>query len=121
MPATVNAVETALRGALADRDERVHAFAHLSHVYPHGSSVYTTFLFRLAPTAAETLDRWRALKSAASAAIVAHGGTISRQHGVGTDHRPYLAAEKGPLGVAAIRAAAAVLDPDSLLNPGKLL
>jgi alkyldihydroxyacetonephosphate synthase len=121
VPAMVDAVETALRGALADRDERVHAFTHLSHVYPHGSSVYTTFLFRLAPTAAETLDRWRALKAAASAAIVAHGGTISHQHGVGTDHRPYLAAEKGPLGVAAIRAAAAVLDPDGLLNPGKLL
>ena len=36
-------------------------------------------------------------------AMVAHGGTISHQHGVGTDHRPYLEAEKGALGLAAIR------------------
>ena len=65
--------------------------------------------------------RWRRLKTAASEAIVAHGGTITHQHGVGTDHRPYLAAEKGALGIDAIRQALATFDPDGLLNPGKLV
>ena len=117
----VAAVEGALRGALLDQGERIHAFTHLSHVYPHGSSVYTTFLFRLGKDADASLCRWQALKSAASDAIVAHGGTISHQHGVGSDHRPYLAAEKGPLGMAALQQLILAYDPAGLLHPGKLV
>jgi hypothetical protein len=63
------------------------------------------------------LERWRRLKTAVSQAIVAGGGTISHQHGVGVDHAPYLAAEKGELGMALIRAAARELDPDAMMNP----
>ena len=48
-------------------------------------------------------------------AIVAHGGTISHQHGVGVDHAPYLEAEKGPLGLDLIRA---VGDLDVLVQDG---
>jgi alkyldihydroxyacetonephosphate synthase len=121
VPAMVEAVEGALRSALVDQGERVHAFTHLSHVYPHGSSVYTTFLFRLDRDADTTLSRWQALKTAACQAIVAHGGTISHQHGVGSDHRPYLAAEKGALGMAALQQLIAACDPAGLLNPGKLV
>jgi hypothetical protein len=35
---------------------------------------------------------------------VENGGTISHQHGVGTDHAPYLAAEKGELGLSSMQA-----------------
>jgi alkyldihydroxyacetonephosphate synthase len=121
VPAMVQAVEGALGGALADQGERVHAFTHLSHVYPSGSSVYTTFLFRLGRDVEDTSRRWQALKDAACAAIMAHGGTISHQHGIGSDHRPYLEAEKGMLGVAALRQLIAAFDPAGLLNPGKLV
>ena len=69
----------------------------------------------------QTLDRWQALKGAASRAILGAGGTISHQHGVGRDHLPYLEAEKGALGVAAIRQLAAAFDPAGMLNPGKLV
>jgi alkyldihydroxyacetonephosphate synthase len=61
------------------------------------------------------------LKDAASRVILAHGGTISHQHGVGADHAPYLAAEKGPLGMQALEALLGTFDPDGMLNPGKLL
>ena len=47
-------------------DERVHAFSHLSHVYPSGTSLYSTYVFRIAADPDETLDRWRRLKAAAS-------------------------------------------------------
>ena len=60
-------------------------------------------------------------KDAASQAIVANGGTISHQHGVGLDHRRYLADEKGELGIAAVSSVATCLDPDRRMNPGKLL
>jgi len=58
---------------------------------------------------------------AASEAIVAHGGTISHQHGVGSDHLPYLPAEKGEAGIAALRALGAHFDPAGIMNPGKLI
>jgi alkyldihydroxyacetonephosphate synthase len=115
------ALGPALRHGLDDLGERVHAFTHLSHVYPSGSSLYTTYAFRLAADPDETLERWRRLKRAASEVILAHGGTISHQHGVGRDHATYLAAEKGAVGMATLAATLKSLDPDGIMAPGVLL
>ncbi len=119
----VEVIETALRSGLEDIGERVLAFSHLSHTYPWGSNVYTTLLYRIPEHGhpEETLRRWRVLKAAASKAILAAGGTITHQHGIGTDHLPYLAAEKGPLGTAALRDLCRRFDPDGMMNPGKLV
>ena len=118
---TVAAIEKSIREALIPWNERVHVFTHLSHVYPTGSSIYTTFVFRLAQTPGETLDRWRALKQAGSKAVVSAGGTITHQHGIGTDHKQYLAAEKGEVGIAALQQIFSYFDPDRRMNPGKLV
>ncbi len=115
------ALENAATQALAASGERVHAYTHLSHVYAQGASVYTTFAYRLAGHFEQDYARWLSLKTAVCQAIVAHGGTISHQHGVGTDHAPYLLAEKGPLGVSALRALFHHFDPGGMMNPGKLL
>ena len=96
-------------------------FSHLSHVYRDGASIYTTFLFPRSADPAETLERWQAAKSAACQVIVAYHGTISHQHGVGSDHASYLPAEKGLVGVQALAAVCQTLDPYGLLNPGKLI
>ncbi|MNG29815.1 hypothetical protein D3C84_1153090 [compost metagenome] len=54
--------------------------------------------------------------------MIAHNrGTISHQHGVGRDHAPWLPAEKGPLGMAALRTLARHFDPEGRLAPGVLL
>ena len=111
----------ALRTALDGEGERVHAFAHLSHLYPTGASIYATCLFRIAPSAEETIRRWQLLKQAVSHTIVGYGGTISHQHGVGVDHLPYLGAEKGELGLHALHHVFAVFDPAGMMNPGKLV
>lgn len=121
VPATLAALEAALHAALAAEGERVHVFSHLSHFYRDGCSIYTTYLFRHGSSGAATLARWQELKAGASEAIVAAGGTISHQHGVGTDHRAYLPAEKGALGMETLAAACRVFDPDGMMNPGKLL
>lgn len=121
VPRMVEVIEAALRPGLAEEGERVHVFTHLSHVYPQGASVYTTYLFRRAADPEATLRRWETLKGAASRAIVACGGTISHQHGVGRDHAPYLGAEKGALGLDALAAAIARFDPHGIMNPGVLL
>jgi alkyldihydroxyacetonephosphate synthase len=121
VPAMAAALAPAIRRGLADQGERVHAFTHLSHVYPTGSSLYTTFVFRLAADPDVTLERWRRLKGLASDAIVRLGGTISHQHGVGTDHARYLVAEKGELGMAALGDLARRFDPAGIMHPGVLL
>jgi alkyldihydroxyacetonephosphate synthase len=117
----MRAVEAAAARALAEEGEQVHAYTHLSHLYPQGASVYTTFIWRLAGNYEADLARWRRVKTAASDAIVAGGGTISHQHGVGLDHAPWLRHEKGQLGMDALRALFRQFDPDGCMNPGKLL
>jgi len=119
--AMARAMEAAGRGALERFGERCHAGTHLSQVYPQGSSVYSTFVFRLGPDFETNLKRQRAVKAAVSEAIVREGGTITHQHGVGKDHAPYLAAEKGELGMRALRATVACFDPAGALDSGNLL
>ena len=121
IPAMIEAIESALRPGLEQMGERVHVFTHLSHLYPYGSSIYTTYLYRIAPDPDETLRRWEILKTVASRAIIAHGGTITHQHGIGVDHAPYLAEEKGPLGMATIEDLCQRFDPDGMMNPGKMI
>jgi alkyldihydroxyacetonephosphate synthase len=118
---TVAAIESALSSGLEPLNERIHVFTHLSHVYPTGSSIYTTFIFRLADTPEETMRRWSLLKASASRAIVEANGTISHQHGVGIDHKQYLAAEKGTLGMSTLKQLFSHCDPEERMNPKKLL
>lgn len=118
--ALMQAIERTARDALAADQERVHAFTHLSHTYRQGCSIYSTFVFRSAGDAQADLERWQRMKAAVSQVIVEHGATISHQHGVGADHAPYLPAEKGALGMDLIRAMARELDPQQMMNPGKL-
>jgi alkyldihydroxyacetonephosphate synthase len=61
------------------------------------------------------------VKRAASEAIVRTGGTITHHHAIGRDHLPYIRDEIGELGVEAIAAVKARLDPAGIMNPGKLL
>jgi alkyldihydroxyacetonephosphate synthase len=92
---------------------------HISHLYPTGASLYFTYMVRV--PAGEEIARWATLKQAASEAIVAAGGTITHHHAVGRDHAPYMRAEVGDAGIAALRALKAELDPAGIMNPGKLL
>lgn len=117
----VGDVEDRVGRALEDEGERVHVFTHLSHVYRQGSSAYTSYLFRVGDDYDSALARWRRVKAVASETIVDWGGTISHQHGVGRDHTPYLQAEKGELGLAAIESVFRSFDPHGRMNPGVLL
>jgi len=120
-PQMVKQIESAIRGTMSSIGEQVHIFSHLSHVYPSGSSIYTTYLFKLAEGPDENVVRWQAMKSAASQAIISTGGTISHHHGVGLDNLPYLSAEKGNLGIEAITSLFHQFDPKRMMNPGKLV
>lgn len=110
-----------LQSGLVKVNEPVLAFAHLSHVYVDGVSLYVTYLFRRVTDPVDMLQRWERLKSAASEVIIKNGGTISHQHGVGHDHVTWLGSEKSMPGMYLLETACAALDPQGLLNPGKLL
>jgi alkyldihydroxyacetonephosphate synthase len=118
---TMKAVERSIQGALPSGVGSVHVFSHLSHVYSSGSSIYTTIVFRLSDDPRDTLDTWKRLKRAASRAIASAGGTISHQHGVGSDHREYLAAEKGEIGIEMLNKLFNHIDPHRRMNPDKLV
>ena len=101
---------------------RAHApvvMCHVSHLYETGASLYFTFIARQRVGA--ELEQWREAKTAACDAIVAAGGTISHHHAVGRDHARWLHHEASDAGVGALRAVKAQLDPEGIMNPGKLL
>lgn len=55
------------------------------------------------------------------AAVAAHGGSISAEHGLGTAKRDAAAALKDPVELGLMRAVKRALDPAGLMNPGKVL
>jgi D-lactate dehydrogenase (cytochrome) len=52
---------------------------------------------------------------------LALGGTCTGEHGVGFGKISYLEAEHGGTGVRAMRQIKQALDPDNILNPGKIV
>lgn len=69
-------------------------------------------------------ERWLASRDAAITeifrAVVALGGTITGEHGVGLTQRSYLHLRHSPEVLEAMRAVKRTLDPLGILNPGKI-
>jgi alkyldihydroxyacetonephosphate synthase len=121
--ALYSGVRAALENSIRETAPRPGAkgivMCHISHAYPTGASLYFTYIF---PRALDgEIAQWRTIKKAASDAIAANGGTLSHHHGVGEDHLPWMAQEKGALGIELLRAIKTTLDPKGILNPGKLI
>ncbi len=112
-------ITSALRASAERHAGAGLVMAHLSHAYRDGASLYFTIVYPMDPTHA--VKQWAAIKRDATDAIVAEGGTVSHHHGVGVDHARWLAAEKGSVGLGALRAAKDHVDPGGVMNPGKLL
>lgn len=109
------AVKEALESSLG---QPALVLCHISHVYETGCSLYFTVATK---EAHDPLEQWRAAKTAASDAMLDCGATITHHHAVGTDHRPWLVREIGPVGVAMLRALKNAVDPSGVLNPGVLI
>ena len=69
-------------------------------------------------------ERWLALRERAVQEIfrevVALGGTITGEHGVGVTQRAYLGLRHSPEVLAAMRGIERLFDPEGILNPGKI-
>jgi alkyldihydroxyacetonephosphate synthase len=94
-------------------------FCRFTHVYPNGPAPYFTVIAQA--RRGEEIEQWRAIKSAASDAIIAAGGTITHHHAVGRDHRPWYDRQRPEAFAAALRGAKAAVDPAGVMNPGVLL
>ena len=102
-----------------DPGGRTIVLCHLSHAYATGASLYFTFL---APGGDDALARWISAKRAALDAIVAAGGVVSHHHGIGRDHREWLARRYGNVAKIADTVANA-FDPTRVLaanRPGRV-
>jgi len=118
LPELYRLIRSALQNALEREGGRGHVMCHLSHAYPDGASLYFTFM---ALQTEDTLAQWQAVKLAATDAILAGGGALSHHHAVGLDHAPFLPQELGETGILALEGIKQALDPETCMNPGKLI
>ncbi len=90
-----------------------------THLYPDGPAPY--FTWHAFGDKAKLVEQFWAIKAAASAAMVAAGGTITHHHAVGRDHRMWYDRERPALFAEALNAVKQRLDPRHVLNPGVLI
>ena len=100
--------------------------AHCSHSYLDGGCLYFTFAGK--PTERDDDDRptpaaidryYRQVWDAGTRAVLAQGGSLSHHHGVGLNRGRYMTEALGA-GTDVLAALKATLDPNGILNPGKL-
>ncbi len=65
-------------------------------------------------------DRRQPVERAVLETVLAHGGSIGAEHGIGRAKVAWLSKDRTPGDIAAMRALKSALDPDALLNPGVL-
>jgi FAD/FMN-containing dehydrogenase len=112
----LNAVDSFMTQALArvaalDPGARSLTVAHLGDGNLH---------FTVYPTREdETLDD--AIMAAVEDVVEDLGGSFSAEHGVGLSKRASMARRKDPVALDVMRALKAALDPQGVLNPGKIL
>ena len=67
------------------------------------------------------LARWDEVNSVVDGIVLKYGGSISAEHGIGKLKRDKLPKVKDPVALALMRDIKRVLDPNGILNPGKVL
>ncbi len=93
-------------------------FCHISHIYETGASLYFTVL---APhQQGAEVQQWRQLKEVATTAVYEGGGAVSHHHGIGKDHRKWYLQDTSDEIQGLLQTVKNHLDPDHILNPGKL-
>jgi D-lactate dehydrogenase (quinone) len=72
------------------------------------------------PESAEELARANACLNEIFDLVIRLNGTLSGEHGVGSEKRPYIDKEIDPPTLALMKEIKRVFDPNNILNPGKL-
>lgn len=117
----------AVLAALAGVPGTLVASSHQSHAYTDGACLYFTFAGRPPEEVAAdpgrrdawTGDYYRRAWDEVTRATVAAGGALSHHHGIGLNRGRFLADGLGPA-VKVLASVKSALDPNGILNPGKL-
>jgi alkyldihydroxyacetonephosphate synthase len=120
IPAAVRqAVASAAEETLPREGARALVLCQAAHADVNGASLTFTIVFprRLEGDIAQA----QKIKAAATGAILAAGGTLSHHHGIGRDHLAWMERETGKTGLDVLGAIKKNLDPEGIMNPGKLL
>jgi alkyldihydroxyacetonephosphate synthase len=113
------AIYDATVGALLDVPGALAASAHQSHSYVDGACLYFTFAANVGDDLDERTATHAALWEAGQRAALRGGASVSHHHGVGLARGRYVADALGPA-FDVLLAAKTALDPNGILNPGKL-
>lgn len=113
----LDAVYRATTAALGAVPHTLVASCHLSHSYLDGACLYFTFAAR--PPGDEIESTYVALWDAGQRAVLESGGNLSHHHGVGLNRARFTAEALGPAHEVLV-AVKRALDPNGILNPGKL-
>jgi D-lactate dehydrogenase (cytochrome) len=70
---------------------------------------------------AQFLERWHDVNKVVFDVVLKYGGSISAEHGIGIMKRDILPSIKDPVAMELMRALKRTLDPNGILNPGKVL
>ncbi len=95
---------------------RVVAFGHLGD-----GNIHFNVSQPIGADTAGFLGRWDAMNAIVHAIVARMGGSFSAEHGVGRLKRDLLARTKDPASLAVMRQIKAALDPNGVMNPGKVL
>ncbi|MDH4067774.1 MAG: FAD-binding oxidoreductase [Dehalococcoidia bacterium] len=90
---------------------------HYSHFYREGACLYITF----AGIPKDPLRYYQDTWDAAMKATLQNNGSISHHHGIGFWRIQYLEQELGASGVRLLKSIKSALDPEGILNRGKLV
>jgi glycolate oxidase len=110
-------MQEAIQAAAARHSDALLFIAVTGHA-GDGDLHPTTFFDRDDPNAAAALE---AANNEIINAALELGGTITGEHGVGTEKRQFMTKRFTPVEIAAQRAIKRVFDPTGLLNPGIML
>jgi alkyldihydroxyacetonephosphate synthase len=113
----LDAIFDEVRAAMLAVPHARAATCHLSHSYGDGACLY--FTFAATPPADEVEATYVAMWNAGQRAVLAHGGNLSHHHGVGLNRSRFMAEALGS-GFGVLTALKHALDPNGILNPGKL-
>ena len=90
---------------------------HYSHFYREGACLYITF----AGIPKDPLRYYQDTWDAAMKATLQNNGSISHHHGIGFWRMQYLEQELGASGVRLLKSIKSAIDPEGILNRGKLI
>ena len=111
------------RDARGDRGDRRAAPACAIGTFGHAGdgNLHPTFVLDRDEDEAAAVPRLEAARSDLYEAALALGGTVTGEHGIGVARRDWLVRQRGEDAVAVMRAIKHALDPQDLLNPGRVL